>query len=146
VGDKYLSEATSCKSDNRISSFSRLPTIIDQYNALKHSKTLVCSDSAMIIEKLLKEIPNSFSICSRPYHIAYPQAEIYSKLKDILLMIQEHKAITESAGIYMMSYSGFPITASLIGSVTLQIWKEDCTLSSYTDSMVQGIQSLLNKI
>jgi len=94
----------------------------------------------------LKAIPNSFTICPRPYHIAYPHAEIYSKLGDILSMIQEHKAMTESAGIYMMSYSGFPITAALIGSKPLQIWNEECTLFWYSDPMVQGIRLLLNKI
>jgi hypothetical protein len=146
VGDKYLSEATSCKSDDRIKSFSRLPTIIDQYNAFKHPKTLVCSDSAIIIEKLLKAIPNSFSICPRPYHIAYPHAEIYSKLEDILLMIQEHKAMTESAGIYMMSYSGFPITAGLIGGISLQLWNEECILFWYSDPMVNEIRKLGLKI
>ena len=146
VGDKYLSEATSCKSDDRIKSFSRLPTIIEQYNALKHPKTLVCSDSAIIIDKLLKAIPNSFSICPRPYHIAYPHAEIYSKLEDILLMIQEHKAMTESAGIYMMSYSGFPITAGLVGGISLQLWNEECTLFWYSDTMVNDIRKLSLKM
>ena len=144
VGDKYLSEATACKSDNRISSFSRLPVLIDQYKSLGHPKTLVCSDSAIVIEKLLKAIPGSFSICPRPYHIAYPHAEIYSKLEDILSMIQEHRAMTESAGIYMMSYSGFPITAGLIGSVDVQMWSESCVLGKYSDDMVNGIRMLVN--
>jgi hypothetical protein len=144
LGDKYLAEATACKGDDRIKSFGRIGTIIEQYKALGHPRTLVCSDNASIIKKLLASIPNSFTICPNPYHIAYPSQELHTKLEDILKIIQEHRAMTESAGIYMMSYSGFPITAGLIGSVDLQIWSEDCKLSAYSDSMVQGIKLLLN--
>jgi hypothetical protein len=144
LGDKYLAEATACKGDDRIKSFGRIGTIIEQYKALGHPRTLVCSDNASIIKKLLATIPNSFTICPNPYHIAYPSQELHTKLEDILKIIQEHRAMTESAGIYMMSYSGFPITAGLIGSVDLQIWSEDCKLSAYSDSMVQGIKLLLN--
>jgi len=140
LGDKYLVEATACKSDNRISSFSRLSTIIEQYKALGHSRTLVCSDNRTVVDRLLKEIPNSFSICSKPYHIAYPSADLHLRLPDILTMIQEHKAMTESEEIYMMAYSGFPITAGLIGSKPLQIWSQDCVLGEYSDDMVQGIR------
>jgi hypothetical protein len=142
--DKYLTEATACKVDDRIKSFGRIGTIIEQYKALGHPRTLVCSDNASIIKKLLATIPNSFTICPNPYHIAYPSKELHTKLEDILKIIQEHRAMTESAGIYMMSYSGFPITAGLIGSVDLQIWSEDCKLSAYSDSMVQGLKLLLN--
>jgi hypothetical protein len=52
-------------------------------------------------------------------------------------MIQEHRAISESATIYMMSYSGFPITAAMIGGVPLKIWSEQCVLQDYSDSMVE---------
>jgi hypothetical protein len=45
-------------------------------------------------------------------------------------------------GIYMMSYSGFPITAAMIGRLPLKIWSEQCVLQDYSDSMVVGFQSL----
>jgi len=37
----------------------------------------------------------------------------------------------------MMSYSGFPITAAMIGGVPLKIWSEQCVLQDYSDSMVE---------
>jgi len=141
LGDKYLTEATSCKGDNRISSFGRINKIIEQYKALGHSRTLICSDNASIISRLLKEIPNSFTVCPKPYHIAYPSPDIETKLGDIKNMIQEHRVMTESQGIYMMSYSGFPITAAMIGNIPLKIWSEDCVLSDYKDDMVNGLQN-----
>jgi hypothetical protein len=142
LGDKYLTEATACKSDNRISSFGRINRIIEQYKALGHSRTLICSDNASIIVRLLKEIPNSFTVCPKPYHIAYPSPDIETKIEDIKNMIQEHRTMTESKGIYMMSYSGFPITAGLIGDAFLKIWSEDCELKDYSDSMVDGLHRL----
>ena len=145
LGDKYLTEATSCKGDDRIKSFSRINNTIGQYKALGHSRTLVCSDNFNIINRLLKEIPNSFAICPKPYHIAYPSPDIETKLEDILKMIQEHRAMTESEGIYMMSYSGFPITAALIGDLPLKIWSEDCIMTDYSDTMVDEINSLRSK-
>jgi hypothetical protein len=142
LGDQYLSEATACKGDNRIKSFARLGTILEQYRALNHPRTLVCSDSALVLDKLLKEIPNSFAICSKPYHIAYPSPAIGDRVADIQAMIQEHQAISESAGVYMMSYSGFPITAAMIKGIPLKIWTEDCVLQDYTDSMVKHLRGL----
>lgn len=137
LGDMYLKEAFACKGDNRINSLGRLGTIIEQYKALGHPRTLVCSDSAPIIERLLKDIPNSFCVCPKPYHIAYPSPGIQERLEDIQAMIQEHRAISESEGVYMMSYSGFPITAAMMGGVSLKIWSEQCVLQDYSDSMVE---------
>jgi hypothetical protein len=41
----------------------------------------------------------------------------------------------------MMSYSGFPITAALIGNLPLKIWSEDCVMTDYSDTMVDEINS-----
>ena len=136
-----MAEATACKGDDRIKSFGRIGTIIEQYKALGHPRTLVCSDNASIIKKLLASIPNSFTVCPNPYHIAYPSQELHTKLGDILKIIQEHQVMTQSEGIYMMSYSGFPITAAMIGNIPLKIWSEDSVLSDYKDDMVNGLQN-----
>lgn len=132
IGDKYLTEATSCKGDNRIGSIARLKTLIDEYNALGHEHTLVCSDSASIVKHLLTHVKGAFAICQQPYHIAYNSATIQDHKDDIYTMIQEHEAMTHALTITKVAYSGFPITAARIGSVPLYIY-EDNVRKPYND-------------
>jgi hypothetical protein len=141
VGDKYLNEAYSCKGDNRIGSFDRLSKTIAEYNAFGHPATLVASDSEHIVNRLLKEIPGSFTLCPKPYHIAYKCPDIELKIPSMRNTILEHYAMTKSQGIYMMSYSGFPITAALVQNIPLQIWNMGCVLETYRDELVNYIRS-----
>jgi len=140
VGDKYLQEAYGSKGDNRIGSFDRLGKIIDQYNAFGHSATLVASDSEAVVNRLLKEIPGSFTLCPKPYHIAYKCPDIEFKIPSMRNTILEHYAMTKSQGIYKVSYSGFPITAALIQNVPLQVWSMEGSLGTYRDEMVDAIR------
>ena len=140
VGDKYLQEAYSCKGDNRIGSFDRLGKIIEQYNALGHSATLVASDNEVIVNRLLRDIPGSFTLCPRPYHLAYKCTDIEFKIPSIRDTILEHYAMTKSQGIYKVSYSGFPITAALVQNIPLQVWSMEGSLGTYRDTMVDSIR------
>ena len=133
LGDKYLTEATSCKGDNRIGSIARLKQIVEDYNRLGHEHTLVCGDSAPIIKELLKTVNGAFAICQTPYHIAYNSPTILDHTADIKLMIQEHQAMTMATSITMVAYSGFPITAGRIGTVPLFLYT-DATRNPYEDS------------
>ena len=140
IGDKYLQEAYSSKGDNRIGSFDRLGKIIEQYNALGHPATLVASDSEVIVNRLLKDIPGAFTLCPKPYHLAYKCADIEFKIPSIRDTVLEHYAMTKSQGIYKVSYSGFPITAALVQNIPLQVWSMQGVLGSYRDELVDYIR------
>lgn len=142
IGDKYLQEAYSCKGDNRIGSFDRLGKIIEQYNALGHPATLVASDNEVIVNRLLRDIPGAFTLCPKPYHLAYKCADIEFKIPSIRDTILEHYAMTKSQGIYKVSYSGFPITAALVQNVPLQVWSMEGSLGTYRDAFLDHIRSL----
>jgi len=139
IGDKYLSEAYACKNDNRIGTMSRITDILPFYNALNHPRTLVCGDNTAIIGHLLKVVPNSFTLCPKPYHIAYQTDDIEYRIPDICAMIQEHRAITLAESITMMSYSGFPISAALFKNKPLFIYRIT-ERKPYTDDLVESIQ------
>jgi len=140
VGDKYLQEAYGSKGDNRIGSFDRLGKIIAEYNSFGHSATLVASDSEAIVNRLLKEIPGSFTLCPKPYHFAYKCPDIEFKIPSMRNTILEHYAMTKSQGIYKVSYSGFPLTAALVQNVPLQVWSMEGSLGTYRDALVDSIR------
>jgi len=137
LGDKYLNEAYACKSDNRIKSFDTLKTVIDEYKDSK-DRIMICSDHSSAITKLLNSIPNSFCICPKPYHIAYNNPNIISRLSDIKAMILEHRALTNAESITMVSYSGFPITAAIHRITPIFIYN-DGVKQPYTDELVESI-------
>ena len=141
LGDKYLTEALACKSDNRIGSFGRLKGILDDYNSQAYSKSLVCSDSASALQKLLASVPNSFTLCPNPYHFAYLNRDTQSHLQDIRNTILEHRAMTYAESITMISYSGFPITAAMFRNIPLKIWRGE-TKEPYIDDMVAPLRAL----
>jgi hypothetical protein len=145
MGDKYLAEATACKSDNRLGSMSDLVAKLDRYMGMrKGDRTLVCSDSASMIRSLLQRIPNSVCVCKEPYHIAYMNRDAEGSLEGMIdyvrrvrEMIAEHRAMSRAEMIYMANYSGFPITAAMIGNIPLLLAGEE-----YHDEYVDYIQRL----
>jgi hypothetical protein len=139
LGDKYLTEAYGCKGDNRIGSFETLKKVIENYKDSK-DRIMICGDHSSTITKLLAEIPNSFCLCPKPYHIAYSNSNIESRLADIKAMILEHKALVNAKSITMVSYSGFPITASIHRNTPLFIWK-DGIKQPYTDDLTESFKT-----
>lgn len=147
MGDKYLTEATACKSDNRLGTMGDLVAKLDRYIRLRgESRTLVCSDSASMIGSLLQRIPDSICICKEPYHIAYVNRDaersfegMIDYVRRIREMIAEHKAMSRASLVYMASYSGFPITAAMIGNMPLLLDGK-----VYHDEYVDYIRSLRN--
>lgn len=137
LGDKYLTEAYACKSDNRIQSFDTLKTVIESYKT-STDRIMICSDHSSAIANLLKNIPNSFCLCPKPYHIAYSSPDIESRLADIKAMILEHRALTNAETITMVSYSGFPITAAIHHNTPIFLWK-DGIKQPYKDDLVESI-------
>lgn len=145
MGDKYLAEATACKSDNRLGSMTDLVAKLDRYMGMrKGDRTLVCSDSASMIRSLLQRIPNSVCVCKEPYHIAYMNRDAEGSLEGMIdyvrrirEMIAEHRAMSRAELVYMASYSGFPITAAMIGNVSLLLAGEE-----YHDEYVDFIRRL----
>jgi len=140
LGDKYLAEAYYCKSDNRIGSFETLKKVIGDYRDSKE-RIMICSDHPSAIVKLLAEIPNSFCLCPKPYHIAYNSPDIENRLADIKAMILEHRALVQAESITMVSYSGFPVTASIHQNTPLFVWKEGIK-ELYTDDLTESFQIL----
>jgi hypothetical protein len=140
LGDKYLIEAYSCKSDNRIGSFEILKKVIENYRESK-KRIMICGDHPSTIAKLLTEIPNSFCLCPKPYHIAYASSDIENRLADIRAMILEHRALVQAESITMVSYSGFPITAAIHQNIPLFIWK-DGIKQTYTDDLTELFRTL----
>jgi hypothetical protein len=138
LGDKYLTEAYGCKSDNRIGSFETLKKVIEDYRESK-DRIIICGDHPSAITKLLAEIPNSFCLCPKPYHIAYNSPDIESRLTDIKAMILEHRALVNAESITMASYSGFPITASIHRNIPLFVWK-DGIKQVYTDDLTESFR------
>lgn len=140
MGDKYLSEAYACKGDNRMGSMGEVMTKLALYKegiGGEKRRTLVCSDHEGMIRSLLQQIPNSFCVCKEPYHIAYYTADIERRIGSIREMIEEHCAISRSRLVFMVSYSGFPITAAMIGNVPLSLGGEE-----YHDEYVDFIRRL----
>jgi len=138
LGDKYLTEAYACKSDNRIGSFETLKKVIGDYRG-STDRIMICGDHPSAITKLLAEIPNSFCLCPKPYHIAYNSADIEGRLADIKAMILEHRALVQAESITMVSYSGFPITASIHRNTPLFIWREGVK-QVYTDNLTESFR------
>jgi len=138
LGDKYLTEAYGCKSDNRIGSFETLKKVIEDYRDSKE-RIMICSDHPSAITKLLADIPNSFCLCPKPYHIAYNSPDIESRLADIKAMILEHRALVQAESITMVSYSGFPITASIHRNIPLFVWREGVK-GVYTDDLTESFR------
>jgi hypothetical protein len=143
MGDKYLSEAYACKGDNRIGSMAVLAEQIRAFggvgdaNGGEGNKTMVCSDHASVIRSLLTQIPNSFCMCTEPYHIAYYRDDLVERLGPIRAMIYEHFVMSRSTGIWMAAYSGFPITAAMVGGVPLVLKGE-----TYRDDYVDFVRGL----
>ena len=139
MGDKYLSEAYACKGDNRMGSMGEVMTKLGLYKEGIGAgrRTLVCSDHEGMIRSLLQQIPSSFCLCKEPYHIAYYTADIERRIGCIREMIEEHCAMSRARQIFMVSYSGFPITAAMIGNVPLLLGGE-----MYHDEYVDFIQRL----
>lgn len=128
MGDLHLTEATN-KSDNRIGSneafMARLQTFLSKFDPASQ-RTLICCDNDTIRKELLKAVPNSFSVCTRPYHFAYntriiPQREIMESIRETM---GEHELMSHGTRIIMMAYSGFPIVAALMGGKELIILDE----------------------
>ncbi len=149
MGDKYLSEAYACKGDNRMGSMGDVLAKIGLYKERIGSvrRTLVCSDHEGMIRSLLQQIPNSFCVCREPYHIAYYTADIERRIGCIREMIEEHCAMSKARWIFMASYSGFPITAAMIGNVPLlcPVAEDDGELTGskeYHDEYVDFIRRL----
>ena len=140
LGDRYLTEATACKSDNRIGSFETLKKVIEDYKGTTE-RIMICSDHSSAIAELLAKIPNSFCLCPKPYHIAYNSPDIENRLADIKAMILEHKALINAESITMVSNSGFPITAAIHRNIPLSIWK-DGVKRVYTDDLTESFQQL----
>ena len=138
LGDQYLVEAYNCKGDNRIGSFETLKKVIEDYKG-STERIMICGDHPSAITKLLAEIPNSFCLCPKPYHIAYSSPDIESRLADIKAMILEHRALTNAESITMVSYSGFPITASIHQNTPLFIWREGVK-QVYTDDLTESFR------
>lgn len=138
LGDKYLTEAYACKSDNRIGSFETLKKVIEDYKG-STERIMICSDHPSAITKLLAEIPNSFCLCPKPYHIAYNSADIEGRLADIKAMILEHRALVQAESITMVSYSGFPITAAIHRNIPVFIWREGIK-QRYTDDLTESLR------
>ncbi len=99
---------------------------------------MVCSDHASVIRSLLGQIPNSFCVCTEPYHIAYFREDLVQRIGTIRAMIYEHCMMSRSAGIWMAAYSGFPITAAMIGGIPL-VLKGGAYRDSYVD-FVRGLR------
>jgi hypothetical protein len=138
LGDKYLTEAYNCKSDNRIGSFETLKKVIEDYRG-STERIMICGDHPSAITKLLAEIPNSFCLCPKPYHIAYASPDIEGRLADIKAMILEHRALVQAESITMVSYSGFPITASIHRNIPLFVWREGIK-QGYTDDLTESFR------
>ena len=138
LGDKYLTEAYGCKSDNRIGSFETLKKVIEDYKG-STERIMICGDHPSAITKLLAEIPNSFCLCPKPYHIAYASPDIEGRLADIKAMILEHRALVQAESITMVSYSGFPITASIHRNIPLFVWREGVK-QGYTDDLTEALR------
>jgi hypothetical protein len=136
MGDKYLSEAYACKGDNRIGSMGVLAEQIRAFGG-GGGKTMVCSDHASVIRSLLTQIPNSFCVCTEPYHIAYYRDDLVQRMGPIRAMIYEHYLMSRSTEIWMAAYSGFPITAAMVGEVDLVLKGE-----TYRDDYVDFVQGL----
>jgi hypothetical protein len=144
MGDKYLSEAYACKGDNRIGS---MGVLAEQIRAFQEGagtgagagkgKTMVCSDHASVIRSLLGQIPDSFCVCTEPYHIAYFREDLVQRIGTIRAMIYEHCTMSRSAEIWMAAYSGFPITAAMAGAVPLVLKGE-----TYRDAYVDFVRRL----
>ena len=145
VGDKYLVEAHGSKDDNRIDSFDRLETAIKDYCALGHPATLVASDSEAVVTRLLAAIPGAFTLCPAPYHTSSWSPAIESNMNQFRDTIIEHYAMTKSLGIYMVAYSGFPITAAAVNNIPLQMWSKDGKLAPYNDEHLDYIRELNKK-
>jgi hypothetical protein len=141
MGDKYLSEAYACKGDNRIGSMGDMAAKLALYKegigTERGRRTLVCSDHEGMIRSLLQQIPNSFCICKEPYHIAYYTRDIDTRVGNIREMIEEHSAMSRGRHVFMVAYSGFPITAAMIGNVPLSLGGEE-----YHDEYVDFIRRL----
>jgi hypothetical protein len=137
MGDKYLSEAYACKGDNRIGSMGVLTEQIRAFVGSGGGSTMVCSDHASVIRSLLNQIPNSFSVCTEPYHIAYYREDLLQRIGTIRAMVYEHAMMARSSKIWMAAYSGFPITAAMVGNVPLLLAGEP-----YRDGYVDFVQGL----
>lgn len=141
MGDKYLAEAYCCKGDNRIGSMSVLTDQIRAFDGAGGDagakKTMVCSDHASVIRSLLNQIPGSFCVCTEPYHIAYNSPGINERIGAIRAMIYEHFMMSRAAEIWMAVYSGFPITAAMVGDVCLKLGGAE-----YTDEYVAFVRGL----
>lgn len=140
AGDKYLSEAYACKTDDRLALSGEIlnylrPFIANETNG--NTATMICSDLAGLIGALVKHIPNSFCLCPEPYHFAYKNENIPNVVERIQATILEHFMMTRSQKIWMTSRSGFPITAAMIGNVPLYLQGQ-----TYRDEYVDFVREL----
>jgi hypothetical protein len=56
-------------------------------------------------------------------------------------MIIEHRALVQAESITMVSYSGFPVTASIHQNTPLFVWKEGVKVL-YTDDLTESFHIL----
>lgn len=140
AGDKYLSEAYACKTDDRLGLseefLHRLQPLIEN-GANDNTSTMICSDLTDLIRILLQYIPNSFCLCPEPYHFAYKPEIVPNVIERVKATILEHFTMTRSREIWMTSRSGFPITAAMIGNVPLRLQGEP-----YRDEYVDFVREL----